>query len=153
MHNNFYEFDLLLHYLQCEIKTCTIANYESWKFVEMNVFEKQQMTAMDHGTAGVQNNIQPTITDCKLYKRRWPMLLLFVLCSMANAIQWIQYSIIPTVIMNFYNVSSFTVDLTSIVYMITYIPLIFPASWILDKMVIIILYSYNITCHFQKKNK
>ncbi|VVC26311.1 Hypothetical protein CINCED_3A025727 [Cinara cedri] len=99
-------------------------------------------TMTDYGGAITQNNnvLQqqhqqinvPTI-DCKLYKRRWPMLTLFVLCSMANAVQWIQYSIISNVIMKFYNVSSFQVNLTSIVYMVTYIPLIFPASWILDK--------------------
>lgn len=75
------------------------------------------------------------VTDCKLYKRRWPMLGLFVLCSMVNAGQWIQYSIITDIVMRFYGVSSFAVDFTSLVYMITYIPLIIPASWILDKMV------------------
>lgn len=60
---------------------------------------------------------------------------MFVACSMANAVQWIQYSIISDVIIKFYGVSSFAVDFTSIVYMVTYIPLVFPASWILDKMV------------------
>uniref|UniRef100_A0A2S2PT36 Choline/ethanolamine transporter FLVCR1 n=1 Tax=Schizaphis graminum TaxID=13262 RepID=A0A2S2PT36_SCHGA len=88
---------------------------------------------MDCGVTG-NNNIQPIITECKLYKRRWLMLILFVLCSMINAVQWIQYSIISNVIIKFYNVSSFAVDFTSIIYMVTYIPLIFPASWILEKM-------------------
>ncbi|XP_025196974.1 feline leukemia virus subgroup C receptor-related protein 2-like [Melanaphis sacchari] len=87
---------------------------------------------MDCGVTG-NNNLQPIITECKLYKRRWLMLVLFVLCSMISAVQWIQYSIISNVIMKFYKVSSFTVDFTSIVYMVTYIPLIFPASWILEK--------------------
>lgn len=91
----------------------------------------------DNGVAGT-HNVQPTITECKLYKRRWLMLVLFVLCSMINAVQWIQYSIISNVVIRFYNVSSFAVDFTSIVYMITYIPLIFPASWILEKKVNII---------------
>jgi len=91
--------------------------------------------ATDYGVSGTQNAQSVVVTDCKLYKRRWPMLLLFVLCSMANAVQWIQYSIISNVIMKFYDVSSFAVDFTSIVYMVTYIPLIFPASWILDRMV------------------
>ncbi|XP_060867819.1 heme transporter FLVCR2-like [Metopolophium dirhodum] len=86
----------------------------------------------DNGVTGT-HNVQPTITECKLYKRRWLMLVLFVLCSMINAVQWIQYSIISNVVIRFYNVSSFAVDFTSIVYMITYIPLIFPASWILEK--------------------
>lgn len=92
----------------------------------------------DYGVAGTQN-LQPVITECKLYKRRWVVLVLFVLCSMANAAQWIQYSIIPKPIIKFYKISNSAVDFTSIVYMVTYIPFIFPASWILDKMVNIIL--------------
>lgn len=96
----------------------------------------------EYGVTITQNNnvvqqqqIGAAAVDCKLYKRRWTMLTLFVLCSMANAVQWIQYSIISNVIAKFYGVSSFEVNLTSIVYMVTYIPLIFPASWILDKKV------------------
>ncbi|KAE9540693.1 hypothetical protein AGLY_003938 [Aphis glycines] len=79
------------------------------------------------------NNVQPIVTECKLYRRRWLMLILFVLCSMINAVQWIQYSIISNVIIKFYDVTNVEVDFTSIVYMVTYIPLIFPASWILEK--------------------
>lgn len=91
----------------------------------------------DYGMTGTVTHVTAPsmVVECKLYKRRWPMLALFVLCSMANAVQWIQYSIISDVIVKFYEVESFTVDLTSIVYMVTYIPLIFPASWVLDKMV------------------
>lgn len=91
----------------------------------------------DNGVTGT-HNLQTNFIECKLYKRRWLMLVLFVLCSMINAVQWIQYSIISNVVIRFYNVSSFAVDFTSIVYMITYIPLIFPASWILEKKVNII---------------
>jgi len=115
-----------------------IAESELWRRsdLDLQIDDYTGMSgATDYGVGGTQN-VQPvTVTDCKLYKRRWPMLLLFVLCSMANAVQWIQYSIISNVIMKFYDVSSFAVDFTSIVYMVSYIPLIFPASWILDRMV------------------
>jgi hypothetical protein len=70
-----------------------------------------------------------------LYKRRWPILFIFVLYSMSNAMQWIQYSIISNIITRFYSVDSYTVSWTSMVYMITYVLLIFPASWFLDKKV------------------
>ena len=73
--------------------------------------------------------------DCKLYKRRWPILALFVLYSTSNAFQWIQYSIINNVIVHYYDVTTFSVDWTSMIYMVLYIPLIFPAAWILDKKV------------------
>ncbi|XP_050466312.1 feline leukemia virus subgroup C receptor-related protein 2 isoform X2 [Cataglyphis hispanica] len=71
--------------------------------------------------------------EIKIYKKRWLMLILFVLYSASNAMQWIQYSIIANIVMRYYNVSSFLVDMTSMIYMITYIPLIFPASYLLDK--------------------
>ena len=71
----------------------------------------------------------------KVYNIRWFMLFLFVLYSMSNAFQWIQYSIIANVIMDYYGVESTIVDWLSMIFMITYIPLIFPASWYLEKKV------------------
>lgn len=71
--------------------------------------------------------------ECKVYKRRWLILAIFVIYSTSNAMQWIQYSIIANVVMEYYGVSSTWVDWTSMIYMITYIPLIFPGSWILDR--------------------
>jgi FLVCR family feline leukemia virus subgroup C receptor-related protein len=72
---------------------------------------------------------------CRLYKRRWLILLIFVLYSMSNAMQWIQYSIISNIVTRYYAVDSYAISWTSMIYMITYVPLIFPASWFLDKMV------------------
>uniref|UniRef100_A0A1B6DEC6 Choline/ethanolamine transporter FLVCR1 n=2 Tax=Clastoptera arizonana TaxID=38151 RepID=A0A1B6DEC6_9HEMI len=71
--------------------------------------------------------------QCHIYKRRWLMLALFALCSMCNASHWIQYSIIANVAMRFYNVSALAVNWTSMIYMAVYIPLVFPASWLLEK--------------------
>lgn len=67
-----------------------------------------------------------------MYKRRWLILVLFVVYSASNAMQWIQYSIITNITTKYYNVLDYTVDMTSMIYMITYIPLIFPASYLLN---------------------
>ncbi|XP_052241720.1 feline leukemia virus subgroup C receptor-related protein 2-like isoform X3 [Dreissena polymorpha] len=77
----------------------------------------------------------------KVYKRRWVMLLLFVAYSFSNAYQWIHLNIIGNVIIEFYNESLPTdsfqqataIDWLSMIYMLCYIPLIFPATWLLDK--------------------
>ncbi|PSN41018.1 putative MFS-type transporter C09D4.1 [Blattella germanica] len=61
------------------------------------------------------------------------MLFIFVLYSMSNAMQWIQYSIIANIATAYYDVSLDAINWTSMIYMITYIPLVFPASWFLDK--------------------
>ncbi|XP_019911674.2 feline leukemia virus subgroup C receptor-related protein 1 [Esox lucius] len=71
--------------------------------------------------------------ETKLYCRRFAVLAVFSLYSLVNAFQWIQYSIITNVFTHFYGVSSEKIDLLSIVYMVAYVPLIFPATWLLDK--------------------
>ncbi|CAH0724493.1 unnamed protein product, partial [Brenthis ino] len=68
-----------------------------------------------------------------VYRTRWFMLAFFVLYSASNSLQWTQYTIISDIIVKYYGVKSHVVSWTSMVYMITYVPLIFPASWLLDK--------------------
>lgn len=68
---------------------------------------------------------------------RWAILALFVLYSTSNAFQWTQLVIITTILESYYDVSTLQVSWTSMIYMITYIPLIFPASWFLQEKVLI----------------
>ncbi|XP_076444900.1 choline/ethanolamine transporter flvcr2a-like [Babylonia areolata] len=76
-----------------------------------------------------------------VYRRRWLMLVLFCAYSFSNAVQWIHLNIIANVIERYYNSSlpaddyqrSMAIDWLSMVFMLAYIPLIFPATWILDK--------------------
>lgn len=71
----------------------------------------------------------------KVYKIRWLILIFFVMYSASNSMQWTQFSIINDIITKYYGVSSELVSWTSMVYMVTYVPLIFPASFLLDKTV------------------
>ena len=77
----------------------------------------------------------PAVPSTKIYRRRWLMLGIFVFVSMINAFQWIQFSIITDVIVKYYQVTNDDVNWTSLVYMIVYIPLIFPGAWIMDRLV------------------
>ncbi|XP_056337106.1 feline leukemia virus subgroup C receptor-related protein 2 isoform X3 [Danio aesculapii] len=74
-----------------------------------------------------------TTPETRLYKKRWVIVCLFSSYSLCNSYQWIQYGIINNIFMRFYGVDSFTIDWMSMIYMLTYIPLIFPVSWLLDK--------------------
>ncbi|KAK6488923.1 feline leukemia virus subgroup C receptor-related protein 1-like [Huso huso] len=76
---------------------------------------------------------QPKPLETKLYRRRFAVLIVFSLCSLVNSFQWIQYSIITNIFMDYYNVTSNEINWLSVVYMIVYVPLIFPATWLLDK--------------------
>ena len=46
-----------------------------------------------------------------------------------------QLVIISSILERYYSVSTLAVSWTSMIYMVTYIPLIFPASWFLQKKV------------------
>ncbi|XP_014358054.2 feline leukemia virus subgroup C receptor-related protein 2 isoform X2 [Papilio machaon] len=74
-----------------------------------------------------------SVTKYKVHRKRWFMLGLFVLYSTSNSMQWMQYTIIQDIVVRYYNVQSTVVSWTSMIYMITYVPLIFPGSWLLDK--------------------
>lgn len=69
----------------------------------------------------------------RVYCTRFLILIVFSLYSMVNAFQWIQYSIISNIFSTFYQVSYEQIDWLSVVYMLVYVPLIFPAAWLLDK--------------------
>lgn len=86
---------------------------------------------LENGTTDIKN---PT-KKCQVYRIRWFVLVLFVMYSAINSLQWIQFSIIADVITEFYGVEYLAVNWTSQIYMVLYIPFIFPASYLLDKLV------------------
>lgn len=69
----------------------------------------------------------------KVSRRRWAVVLVFSCYSMCNAFQWIQYGAINNIFTCFYGVSTFAIDWLSMVYMLTYIPLLLPVAWLLEK--------------------
>uniref|UniRef100_A0A8C0H9X7 Feline leukemia virus subgroup C receptor-related protein 1 n=1 Tax=Chelonoidis abingdonii TaxID=106734 RepID=A0A8C0H9X7_CHEAB len=68
----------------------------------------------------------------RLSWRRLAVLAVFSLYSLVNAFQWIHYSILSSVFVRFYRASYTRVDWLSMVYMVAYVPLILPATWLLD---------------------
>ncbi|XP_056424243.1 feline leukemia virus subgroup C receptor-related protein 1 [Hyla sarda] len=72
------------------------------------------------------------VPETRLFARRFAVLSVFSLYSLVNAFQWIQYSILASIFTGFYRVSYQDIDWLSMVYMLVYIPLIFPATWLLD---------------------
>lgn len=85
------------------------------------------------GTFVILTKCTMTVELTRTFVKRWFMLAIFCLLSMTNAFQWLQYSIINNLLMQYYDVPSLAIDWTSMIYMIVYIPSIFPASWLLDK--------------------
>ncbi|BHF81537.1 Feline leukemia virus subgroup C receptor-related protein 2 [Sparganum proliferum] len=85
--------------------------------------------------------IDPKFYEPVVYKKRWLMLLLFSSATLLNAFQWIHLSIIADNVVYFWNGSlpndpdqkNLAVAWLAMVYMLSYIPLIFPATWLLDR--------------------
>lgn len=71
--------------------------------------------------------------EVRLYRRRWVVLFLFSAVSGSNAFMWLQFGIISNIFMRFYAVSSQAIDCLAIVYLLTYVPLVLPVLWFLDR--------------------
>ncbi|GAA56900.1 feline leukemia virus subgroup C receptor-related protein 1 [Clonorchis sinensis] len=98
-----------------------------------------EMSDLDNIT-GMSNSQMPY--QPMLYRGRWFILAMFCCCSMSNSYHWIHLNIISDRVLYIWNVSipgrtaaerQLAVDTLSIVYMIAYIPLIIPATWMLDR--------------------
>ncbi|XP_067674762.1 heme transporter FLVCR2-like [Haliotis asinina] len=92
-------------------------------------------------TPGLTDHLQPTEDHPQVYRSRWLMLALFSIYSFSSAFQWIHINIIANVILRFYNESlpedafqrETAIDWLSMLYMLAYIVLVIPATWVLDK--------------------
>ncbi|KAK4879370.1 hypothetical protein RN001_007516 [Aquatica leii] len=78
------------------------------------------------------NNKEIVVKVTKVYKRRWLMLFLYFVSTIICSMQWSQYSSIANVISNYYDVSYNAVNWTSMIFLLIYIPLMFPVSYILE---------------------
>lgn len=79
-------------------------------------------------------NVNQPLEEIHVYKSRFFILALFCAYSAINSFQWIEYSSITAVISDYYGASNLQVNLTSLVYMITYIPFIIQASIMLEQV-------------------
>ncbi|XP_015514788.1 uncharacterized MFS-type transporter C09D4.1 isoform X1 [Neodiprion lecontei] len=70
----------------------------------------------------------------RVYARRWLMLTIFIFYAIAGIGQWLQYSIISNIIERYYDVSLEAVNWTSLVFLVIYIPMVFPASYLIDRL-------------------
>ena len=89
----------------------------------------------------IKNENFESKTDIELYFQRWIILFIFCIITLLSAFNWIEYSIIQDVVIEFYNESLPTinddkydaVNWLSMVYMLAYIPLVFPTMFLLDR--------------------
>ncbi len=68
----------------------------------------------------------------KVYGYRWVVLLAFMGIIALNQLLWITFAAITTDAMQFYAVSDLSIGLLSLIFMVVYIFVSFPASWVID---------------------
>lgn len=68
----------------------------------------------------------------QVYGLRWILLILCILSIAVSNMQWIQYSIITNIVMEYYDVDSVTVDWSSMIFMVVYIVCVFPISYFIN---------------------
>jgi MFS family permease len=71
-------------------------------------------------------------TNFKIYGYRWVVLLVFMLVVAINQIMWITFAPITGSAASFFGVSDLSIGLLSMIFMIVYIIISIPASWIID---------------------
>lgn len=72
-------------------------------------------------------------TDFKVYGRRWIMLIIYMFLIASNQLLWITFAPITSDSSAFYSVSDLKIGVLSMCFMIVYIAVSIPASWIIDK--------------------
>jgi cyanate permease len=71
-------------------------------------------------------------TDLKIYGYRWVVLLAFMLVVAINQLMWITFAPITGSAATYYGVSDLGIGFLSMVFMIVYIVISIPASWMID---------------------
>jgi MFS family permease len=71
-------------------------------------------------------------TSFKVYSYRWVVLLAFMSIIAVNQLLWITFAPITSSAVQYYKVSELSIGLLSLSFMIVYILVSFPASWIID---------------------
>lgn len=111
---------------------CSLTGKERTNFEECNHHLLLEDSSNSLETSVMDTTRFFSLMETKLYKRRWVMLFICSAFSMSNAFMWLQYGIISNIFVRFYNVKSLAIDWLSMIYFLTYIPLILPVMWLLE---------------------
>jgi MFS family permease len=68
----------------------------------------------------------------KVYGYRWVVLIVFMAIVAVNQLLWITFASVTTEAMDFYRVSDLSIGLLSLSFMVVYVFVSFPASWMID---------------------
>ena len=71
-------------------------------------------------------------TEFKVYRYRWVVLFAFMFVVAINQLLWITFAPVTSTATAFYGVSNLSIGLLSMIFMIVYVFVSIPASWVID---------------------
>ena len=71
-------------------------------------------------------------SQSQVYRYRWVVLAVFMLVNLTIQVLWISYASVTGPAAEFYGVSDLQIGLLAMVFMIAFLPLSIPASWVID---------------------
>ncbi len=71
-------------------------------------------------------------TNLKVYRYRWIVLIVFMFVVAINQLLWITFAPITSAATVYYGVSNLSIGLLSMIFMIVYVFVSIPASWVID---------------------
>lgn len=71
-------------------------------------------------------------TDFKVYNYRWIVLLVFMFVIAINQMMWITFAPVTSTAADYFGVSDLNIGLLSMIFMIVFIIMSIPASWVID---------------------
>ncbi len=70
----------------------------------------------------------------RVYGYRWVVLLVFALITAVIQIQWLTFAPIAREARQFYDVSALAIDFLSLIFMVVFLVVCIPASWVIDTL-------------------
>ncbi|KAG8200253.1 hypothetical protein JTE90_021908 [Oedothorax gibbosus] len=71
--------------------------------------------------------------EIKQYKKRYFMLFLFAMCSAMNGFPQFQYTVVADIVSCYYGVEDSDISWTCVIYMVLFLPFVFPVMLLMDK--------------------
>lgn len=103
--------------------------------------DQMRPSSQSQHVSAADKNLDVGSDQVEVYFKRWLILAVFCLVTLLSAFNWIEYGIIQDVVIAFYNESlpsdekqqAEAANWFSLVYMLCYIPLVFPAMFLLER--------------------
>jgi len=95
--------------------------------LEISLKVKDNSGKFIEDTAKRATIIRPTL-------KRYLILIMYGICSMEKSFQWINLSTITNKVALYYQVDNIAVNWTSVLFMITFIPLVLPTGWLIERI-------------------